>query len=268
MIDFGCRRRIVIMAGQSSTFGYTSRGLILGLMALVGPLALSVATAWSSPANATSAAIEPGTPSQEATQPTAMTGATTLVLPALVRSQEVVAAAPPPPPAPAPEPADILGLEVSSAGVSRGMTVEPRGTVTIGGSEYFDVPSHPSRIAWYPGWGQPGTGGSNSILSAHLNYFGYGSPTPFANLDSVSPGDPLSIALSDGSTLNFTIKTSQVISESTLNRTMFGLVYPNLSSDRERITLITCAGNFVQSYPGGPGVYQSRLVVTAERIID
>ncbi len=172
---------------------------------------------------------------------------------------------PPPPPAPAASP--IVAMTLPSAAVTTGSPVEERDTELLGGVEYFQQPSSPDRIAWYSGFGRPGYGGSNSILSAHVNYFGYGAATPFANLEDTQVGDTLTLYLQNGRTYAFTIISAQVIPLASLD--MDAVVYPPLPPNKERVTLITCDGDAIL-IPGGGGrvEYNSRLIVVAERTIN
>ncbi len=181
--------------------------------------------------------------------------------------------APPPPtavptnpPTPTPEPpvyqGNVSAMYLSSAGLRGQYVIEHRGTFWENGVERFAEPSHPSRIAWYNEYGQPGARANNSLFAAHVNYVGYGNG-PFFALTSVPVGSTLTIVMDNGQEYYYTVNSVEVIHLDNLD--MNAVVYPPLASDRERITLISCGGTFVP-YPGGGGEFSSRVILVAERV--
>jgi sortase A len=137
----------------------------------------------------------------------------------------------------------IAGIDVDARVVEKGIT--PDGAL--------DVPDSPELVAWYGFTGKPGSGG-NAVMSAHLDYHNYG-PAVFWNLKRLLPGDRIEIALEDGGRVAYAVTAAEV--------------YPVRDvpmrdvlqwTERESLTLITCAGSFIA------GEYTHRLVVRAVRV--
>ncbi|MEZ4493087.1 MAG: class F sortase [Dehalococcoidia bacterium] len=143
--------------------------------------------------------------------------------------------------------------------------IETRHTVLIGGKEFFDVPTHPSRVAWYDQFGTLGRQGSTTLMAAHINYLGYGAG-PFAKLTSAVVGDTLTVTDTTGRTLTYSVQGVQVIKLSALD--MNSVVYPALGAGKERLTLISCGGTFVPNRSGPGGQYESRVILVAERYVE
>jgi hypothetical protein len=170
--------------------------------------------------------------------------------------------APAPPPSARPNNGDVVAVYLESAGVNANYPVEKRDTEYKYGRETFQDPSHPSRIAWYNLWGTPGWG-PNSIFSAHVNYVDYYAPTPFGLLAMANAGDALYVKMADGTVYTYTVVRWDIIPTAQLD--MNAVVYPPLAPNRERVTLISCNGNFIPSPSGYGGDYDSRLILIAER---
>ena len=169
------------------------------------------------------------------------------------------------PPTPTPEPLPYQGAVVAitlpSAGLTGNAVVERRDTESDLDHERLQEPTHPSRIAWYDRFGQPGTRATNSMFAAHVDYVRYGRG-PFYNLTSAQAGSTLTVVMDNGAEYYYTVQSVQVIHLNDLD--MNAIVYPPLDSSTERITLISCGGTFV-TYPGGGGEYLSRVILIAER---
>lgn len=167
---------------------------------------------------------------------------------------------PPPPPYDGP----VAALYLGPAGIDSG-AIEQLDTTWASGVETLQDPAYPGDIAWYPRFGHPGYGGgTNSLFAAHINYYQYGNG-PFAYLTSAQPGDALYVTMADGEEFSYTVVSVQVIPLSDLRAGgMQEIVYPALDEHTERVTLISCGGDFVP-YAGGGGEYTSRVVLTADR---
>ena len=175
---------------------------------------------------------------------------------------------PSPTPTPLPYSGPVESLYLASAGLGASSAVEVRDTNFDGGHETFQDPTAPGRIAWYARFGQPGYAANNSVFAAHINYFGYGNG-PFAHLLNAQPQDALYVQMADGETYAYTVISVSTIPLSELdNGGMDAVVYPPLDSHTERITLISCGGDFVPFANGsGAGEYTSRVVLVAERYV-
>ncbi|MGI8926894.1 MAG: class F sortase [Tepidiformaceae bacterium] len=181
---------------------------------------------------------------------------TRVVVPAIARSLQ-------PTPVPRPYAGPVASLTLESAALTSASGVEVRDTEFVGGEETFQLPTHPSLIAWYEAFGRPGFGGANSIFAAHIDYVNYGLG-PFAYLTSADIGDTLYVRMDNGIEYAYTVLSVETIRLEDIN--MHSVVFPGLPSDRERVTLVSCGGTFVP-YPGGGGQYNSRVILVAERSI-
>ena len=183
--------------------------------------------------------------------------------PAITRSVDPTPTPVSPTPTATPEPdhGPIISLSLASASISAASVVEQRDTEIKGGREYFQDPSNPALIAWYPRFGRPGTPSSNAILAAHVNYVNFGI-TPFVNITSARIDDALYVTMQDGTVFTYTVKSVATIPTSSLN--MDAIVFPGLDSQTQRVTLISCGGDFIAA-PGGGGEYLSRVILVAER---
>lgn len=172
--------------------------------------------------------------------------------------------APTPTPTPVPTGSPVT-MTLASGGVTMRPPIEARDTILVGGTEFFDVPSHPSLVAWYQRFGRLGSGGSNTLFAGHINYVGYGAG-PFAYLTRTRIGDDLVVETSSGKSLRYTVQSVAVVRVSRIN--MDEVVYPALAPNKERVTLISCGGTFVPNPSGVGGQYDSRVIVYAERYVE
>lgn len=186
-----------------------------------------------------------------------------IVAPQITRGED------PPPPTPAPPyTGPVASLYLEAAGLTGNAPVEQRGTHLEGGKETFDDPTAPGNIAWYsdPRFGHPGFRGQNSVFAGHINYMNYGNG-PFARLTSVQPGSALYITMDNGTQYAYTVLSVETIPLETLQSGgMDPIIFPMLDEHSERVTLISCGGDFVPR-AGGGGEYTSRVVLTAERYV-
>ena len=188
-----------------------------------------------------------------------------VVAPGLSRAEALPT--PTPTPRPLPYSGPVASLYLASASISSQWPVESRDTVSVGGRETFQDPSRPERIAWYSRFGQPGYAANNSIFAGHINYIGFGNG-PFAYLTSAAVDDALYVTMANGDSYAYTVRSIEVVSVAELNNgAMDAYVFPGLDSYTERITLISCGGDFV-ARPGGGGDYTSRVILVAERYVN
>jgi hypothetical protein len=156
-----------------------------------------------------------------------------------------------------------LGLFVPSAGVAA--PVEPvwlappdapataaADRLAAGGlGGQIALPSGPSVVGWFALSAAPGLAGS-TLLIGHLDTVA--GPAVFAQLSRVRPGDPIHVALADGSTATYrTEGTFRLPATQAAPAELFTQQGP------PRLFLLTCYGRFVR----GAGGYQDRLIVAA-----
>jgi hypothetical protein len=187
-----------------------------------------------------------------------------VVAPQLSRAE--IPPTPTPTPRPIPYRGPVASMYLGSAKITSNWPIETRDTTFVGGVETFQDPSHPEQIAWYARFGQPGFPANNSIFAGHINYVGFGNG-PFAFLTSAVIDDALYLTMANGDTYTYTVRSVEVVSLAALQAgAMDGYVFPPLDSYTERVTLISCGGDFVPR-AGGGGDYTSRVILVAERYV-
>lgn len=113
-----------------------------------------------------------------------------------------------------------------------------------------DGPGAPA--GWYAGSPTPGERGP-AVLLGHVNAVG-GGPGVFANLRSLTPGTPVTIQRTDGSTATFTVERAAAYGKDTFPTLE---VYGNTAAAELR--LITCDG-----YDPATGLFDDNYVVYAK----
>lgn len=173
---------------------------------------------------------------------------------------------PTPTPRPLPYGGPVASMYLDRARITSRWPIEMRDTTIVRGQETFQDPSTPDRIAWYARFGQPGFIGANSLFAGHINYVGFGNG-PFAFLTSAAVDDALYLVMANNDTYAYTVKSVQLVSLAELeNGAMDAFVFPILAPHVERVTLISCGGDFVPR-AGGGGDYVSRVILVAERYV-
>lgn len=137
-------------------------------------------------------------------------------------------------------------------------------TMGLDGDGNPQVPDRPDQVAWYNFAAAPGQK-SNAVLSGHVDWQTQTrQPIPgvFYRLRELELGDKLTIALADGTKLEYRV-TGNVAT---------AYEDPNISkamshTAKEVITLITCGGSWVNTGRGPfGGSYSHRVLVRAERL--
>jgi len=137
-------------------------------------------------------------------------------------------------------------------------------TMGLDGEGNPQVPDRPDQVAWYNFAASPGQR-SNAVLSGHVDWQTQSrQPIPgvFYRLRELELGDKMTIALEDGTKLEYRV-TGNVAT---------AYEDPNISkamsrTSKEVITLITCGGTWVKSGRGPfGGSYSHRVLVRAERL--
>lgn len=153
----------------------------------------------------------------------------------------------PPPPA---GPVDIASITIARLGVS----AAPVGRYGLDAYGRLDVPQDTTTVGWNPAFNAlPGQGGA-TFFAAHFEYAG--RPGVFNRLSTLLPGDPIEVALSDGTVHRYRVTSTIEYALGTID--MGALLHGR--EGIESITLMTCSG------PANEGEYAFRTVVLAERI--
>ncbi len=174
-----------------------------------------------------------------------------------VGSQNLAAtatAAQPGPPPPAPVRIAIPRLYIEAPVVVLGLAADG----------YPEVPAAPDQVAWYTFSAAPGQS-SNAVFAGHVDWITRrGDPIPgvFYRLRELEIGDPITVALDDGTDLPYRVTGNVAIPYDDPNvlKVMQG-------TDKDAITLITCGGTWQKDYraPYG-GNYSHRIIVRAEEV--
>ncbi|MFN3336572.1 MAG: class F sortase [Thermomicrobium sp.] len=114
------------------------------------------------------------------------------------------------------------------------------------------APDSPGEVAWYDFTALPGQGG-NIVLAGHVDFVGVG-PAVFWDLWRLRVGEVVELELADGRVARYRVAGLETVEET--RAPVERIVGP---TPEERLTLITCAGN----YNPATGRYDQRLIVTA-----
>lgn len=215
----------------------------LGRTAVLLVLALGTSACAVDP-GATPAPTAPGTTAPEV-------AATTEPEPGATSESEAGAASEPVPPvattsaALTPSQLDIPAIGLSTTLI--GLGINDDGTV--------EVPQDPARAGWFDLGTLPGQGGSAVILGHVDSLTG---PAVFADLDALSKGDEISVALSDATVVRFEVRRVATFANADFPAQR---VYAG-TPGRVALNLVTCGGD----YDRDRGGYQANVVVFSERI--
>jgi hypothetical protein len=187
---------------------------------------------------------------------------TRAVLPNVASGDVLPAPTPTPTPRPQPYVGPIKSIYLASAGILGNAPIEEGDTVHVGNREFFEDPSAPQYIMWYPRFSRPGFPAANTVMAAHVNYVGYGNG-PFAGLLRARVDDALYVTMGNGAVYTYTVKSVSLHKLTELD--MDAVVFPPLDLNTERVTLISCGGTFIPNPSGIGGNYDSRIVLVAER---
>ncbi len=132
-------------------------------------------------------------------------------------------------------------------------------------------PFGPTDVTWYdfsvdPRFGGVPGAGRNAVFSAHVDYSYlvhyagavYSGPAIFQNLDRLTPGDVIEVAMS-GAPVRFAVVWQKQVHET--SREWDAIVSASVP-EGDAITLITCTGSF----DAASQEYDSRIVVRAKRV--
>lgn len=141
----------------------------------------------------------------------------------------------------------IVGLRIPAIGVDAPVVIKG-----LDGARRMEAPDRPEEVAWYDFTALPGEG-SNVVLAGHVDFAGVG-PAVFWDLWRVQVGDIVELQLADGRVVRYRVSGLETVEEATAP--VERIVGP---TPMERLTLITCAGN----YNPATGRYDQRLIVVA-----
>lgn len=138
----------------------------------------------------------------------------------------------------------ILTAKVNATVIPVGVTKEGK----------LDVPPNYTQVGWYKYGTLPGEMGS-AVLDGHVDD-ARSTPGPFKYLRDAKMGDDISITMSDGRVLHYTITASEVYDiEKFPGEKVFH------ETGKQYLKIITCHGKYVSAIK----TYNQRLIVTAVR---
>jgi hypothetical protein len=129
----------------------------------------------------------------------------------------------------------------------------PLRSVGVAPDGQMEIPPNPRVMGWYRFGAVPGErSGGSVVLAGHLDSkrFGLG---PLARLRDMRPGDPVEVALADGTRRSYRVTRLERFDRQALPAFLFSRTGP------DRLRVITCGGE----YDADAGGYQQNLVVTA-----
>lgn len=190
--------------------------------------------------------------------------------PDAVRAPEQRDAAPAPTSSPAPvaqsprEVLDALASRVAPAPASLSvpelgieMAIEPQGLDDRG---QMALPASAFDAGWYQYSAGPGASQGATVLASHVFTVAEGEG-PFLRLLDARPGQLVSVVDVDGVRHEYRITTVEQIPKDDvpLDRIFTTVGDPHL-------VMVTCGGDYDESYAGGVGRYEDNVIVTAERL--
>jgi LPXTG-site transpeptidase (sortase) family protein len=151
---------------------------------------------------------------------------------------------PPPPAYEAPARLVIQKLDVDAK-------VEPVGVDKNG---VMVAPKQPMGAAWYKLGPDPGEVGS-AVIAGHSGYAG-GRAALFDHLDTLKPGDSVTVIDKAGASIAFVVRESRIFDPKADTSEVFGRL------DGQHLNLVTCAG----SWNAKSGTHSKRLVVFTDAV--
>lgn len=121
----------------------------------------------------------------------------------------------------------------------------------------LDAPKTAWDVGWYDKSGLPGDVGTPLFLDGHVND-ALNAPGVFFQLNTLKPGDPVTVERGDGQTIEYNITKVDMLPDDKVD--MKALLTP--SADRQpKLVIITCGGIYDRSAK----TYTDRIILQAER---
>jgi len=143
-------------------------------------------------------------------------------------------------------------LRISSLGLKariQQMTINSNGAV--------QAPVNIYDSGWYKGSAKPGTQGA-AFIDGHAS--GSTRQGLFAYIDTLKPGDTMSVEQGDGTVFTYRVVQSETVPKDTVDMNKVLAVY---GGAKEGLNLMTCTGKWIESEK----TYTDRVVVYTERVL-
>ncbi len=115
--------------------------------------------------------------------------------------------------------------------------------VDVNSSGELDTPMNINDAAWYDKSATPGLGYGAVMIDAHNG--GYSKNGVFAKLDTLKTGDTITVERGDGKKFTYAVVSNQTVTLDEANKSGMKQLMQSADEDKEGLSLITCAGNYV-----------------------
>lgn len=116
-------------------------------------------------------------------------------------------------------------------------------SVGLTATNNLDTPKNISDTAWYEKSALPGSGAGAIVIDGHNG--GITRDGIFVNLDKLKRGDSIIIERGDGKKFTYSVVENETVSLKEANETGMKKMLQPVQDDKESLSLITCAGNWV-----------------------
>lgn len=132
--------------------------------------------------------------------------------------------------------------------------------VGVDKNNVLGTPNNISDAAWYDKSMTPGSGYGAVLIDAHNG--GYTRDGIFANLYKIKPGDTVTVERGDGELFTYKVVSNVTMSLQDVNKYGMSEMMQSADENKEGLSLITCAGNYVPKL----GQFDKRVMVRAVRV--
>lgn len=132
--------------------------------------------------------------------------------------------------------------------------------VGLTATKNLDTPKNLSDTAWYEKSALPGTGAGAVVINGHNG--GITRDGVFANLNTLKQGAAIIVERGDGKKFTYKVVENKTVSLQEANETGMQKMMQPVQDDKESLSLITCAGNWVPR----DKVFDKRILLRAVAI--
>lgn len=144
-------------------------------------------------------------------------------------------------------------ISISALGVEKAR-IYPVGVTS---QNLLDTPRNIHDAAWYKKSMTPGSGYGAVLINAHNG--GISKDGIFAKLDTLQPGDEITVERGDGKNFRYSVVENQIMSLDEVNATGMKMMMQSAEPTKEGLNLITCAGKWIPKL----GQFDKRVMLRA-----